>query len=190
MTQKTITIDVAPRAMSNIRLTEPYKLLLCHSAAYCLQKSSKQLPVGQIYVADSRNWRRKFPIDWIQIPLSEMPVCEATYADEKEVVEYAAYGVTLAYLSAVHGIHAFARAASTGTGFDYYLNSPLSTGPTPVGPLHRLEVSGIFSGPINVLGRLRNKLKQSLRLKIRGTARAAVVEFAEPRIAIYLRTVK
>lgn len=190
MTQQNLTLEIRTSAMTEVKLSSSYMVLLCDTAAYCLQKSSGQVPIGMISVSDSRRLDRKFSIDWDEILPIDMPDAEAAYADKKEVVEYGAYAVTLAYLSAVRGIHAVARTASTGVGFDFYLNTRLAPGPIIAGPIDRLEVSGIFSNPQRLLGRLRAKLKQALKLTIPGTARAAVVEFSEPRLAIYFRTIK
>lgn len=190
MTLQNPIIVVKPAAMKNAALDDCYKLFLCRAAAYCLQKSSGKHPVANIKISDSKHSLKEIDIDWDKISASKIPLLDATYADRKEVVEYAAYGVSLAYLSLIHGVYAVGRTASVGNGFDFYLNSHLTSTATPSGQLHRLEVSGIFSNPPKLFGRLRSKLQQAMIKKTPGTVRAVVVEFSEPRIGIRFRALK
>lgn len=184
------TVVVKNSTLNNTPLDIFYKMMICRAAAYCLQKSYGQKPVGSITVSDSQYAAKKLALDWDMIPAHQLADAEAAYADRKEAVEYAAYAVSLAYLATIHGVTAIARTASTGNGFDFYLNSQLTNGSTVSGKLHRLEVSGIFCGRSKFWTRLVHKLRQGTKIKTSGKAWASVVEFSEPKIGLRYREFK
>jgi hypothetical protein len=108
------------------------------------------------------------------------------WANEIDATELGAYAMVLAAIELSEGMVAVRR-AETGTGADYYVGPPGTSG-EDLESCYRLEVSGTDRGSDTIIyGRLLDKVEQATKGKSNLPAMAGVVGFLSK--LIFLREV-
>lgn len=146
---------------------------LCEASSYCFELSLN--PKG-VTMKVQGEYERSLTVYW-EIDVTDE--IRNSWNDEKELVEFGAYGIAILLILKLTGFTVIKR-ARIGTGVDYWLG--WKDAEWPFENAARLEVSGMLreDNPNEIGKRVRKKLKQTTPTDGQIPALVVVVEFGAP----------